>query len=79
MSLSGLKVGHSVDAIAEGPCVSIGNCRVCPSAKGIDHSVGCQMASPARGYVAKLGLVCSPSVMTGEPVSSKWRDSVAEG
>ncbi len=24
-----------------------------------------------RGYVAKLGLVCSPSVSTGEPVFSK--------
>ena len=28
---------------------------------------------PATGYVAKLGLRCSPSVTTGEPVASKRR------
>ncbi len=34
---------------------------------------GARFFAPWTGYVAKLGLRCSPSVMTGEPVSSKRR------
>ena len=34
---------------------------------------GARLVSPAIGYVTKLGLDCSPSVMTGDPVSSKRR------
>ena len=38
-----------------------------------------RVVSPATGYVAKLGLRCSPSVTTGEPVASKRSQRVAHG
>jgi hypothetical protein len=44
---------------------------VCPSAKGITTPSAARLSRPLRGYVAKLGLVCSPSVMIGELVCSK--------
>src|ERR1700676_5538786 len=31
---------------------------------------GARFGRPSMGYVAKLGLPCSPSVITGEPVAS---------
>ncbi len=50
-----------------------------PSWKGIVTPPGARFVAPWIGYVAKLGLRCSPSVMTGEPVSSKRRMRVAHG
>jgi hypothetical protein len=47
--------------------VNLGSCRVWPSANGITTPSGAKLVSPARGYVAKLGLRCSPSVTTGDP------------
>src|SRR5229473_6594172 len=54
-----------------GPAVKRGSCRVCPSANGMVTPSGASVRKPCIGYVAKLGLPCSPSVITGDPVASK--------
>ena len=38
--------------------------------EGNYYSISGQLERPERGYVAKLGFVCSPSVITGDPVAS---------
>ena len=43
---------------------------MCPSANGMTTPSGLSVVSPWIGYVTKLGLSCSPSVITGEPVAS---------
>src|SRR6218665_674092 len=55
----------------KGPSDMTGNCRVCPSSNGITTPLGLSPLRPAIGYVAKLGFDCSPSVMIGDPLSSK--------
>ena len=56
-----------------GPAVSSGSWRVWPSSNGIVTPPGAIVVRPATGYVAKLGLRCSPSVTTVEPIASKRR------
>ncbi len=54
-----------------GPPVSRGIRRVCPAEKGIRKPSGAVLGSPCTLYVQKLWyFLCSPSVITGEPVAS---------
>jgi len=49
-----------------------------PVANGITTPFALRVASPWIGYVTKLGLSCSPSVMTGDPVASSSDDRLLE-